>query len=262
MGEFVKIEINDNIAVVTLDRPPVNAMNEQMKIELAEFFESLNDRIDVYAVVLRAEGRGFSGGQDLEEMRSPDPELKKNIPLTVSRVTNAAYNCRVPIISAVHCFVVGLGLAVATVSDIIVASDDARFIFPEVKVGTVGGPFWFKRIMPDKLARYYFYTGKPVPVAEVARFGAVQAVVPQNQLLDTAMGIARQIAEMYPPSVWASKTVIIEGEKEVQDVVDISDRMRHRGNVEILGRDPNRAEMIKAQLEHRKPVYDLTFFQK
>ena len=56
--------------------------------------------------------------------------------------------------------------------------------------------------------------------------------------------------------------VITEGEKEVQDVVDISDRMRHKGNNEILGSDPNRAEMVRAQLEHRKPVCGLSYFQK
>ena len=94
----------------------------------------------------------------------------------------------------------------------------------------------------------------------MVKYGAVHSVVPKDQLMDCAMGIAKEIAEMYPPSVWASKMVITEGEKEVQDVVDISDRMRYRGNSELLAGDPNKQEMIRAQLEHRKPVYDLSFF--
>jgi phenylalanyl-tRNA synthetase beta chain len=105
------------------------------------------------------------------------------------------------------------------------------------------------------------YTGKPIPAAEMVQYGAVHSVVPKDQLLDCAMGIAKEIAEMYPPSVWASKMVITEGEKEVQDVVDISDRMRIKGNRVLLADDPNKGEMIRAQLEHRKPVYDLSFFQ-
>ena len=81
-----------------------------------------------------------------------------------------------------------------------------------------------------------------------------------KELMDAAMSVAKEIAEMYPPSVWASKMVITEGEKEVQDVVDVSDRMRHRGNNEILGGDPNKGEMVRAFLEKRKPVYDLSYF--
>jgi len=266
MGEhnYVKIEIQDHIAVVTLDRPPVNAFCEEMRIDIAEFFESLNKRTDVYCVILRAEGKGFTGGHDLTESkkRTEDPSWGPRIQQTISRATNAVYNCRVPLICAVHGYVVGMGFAFATISDVIVASDDARFMFPEIKVGTVGGPFWFKRIVPDKVARYHFYTGKPIAAADMVKFGAVHSVVPKDQLLDTAMGIAKEIAEMYPPSVWASKMVITEGEKEVQDVVDISDRMRHRGNNEILGGDPNKGEMIRAFLEKRKPVFDLSYFEK
>jgi len=257
---YIDIKIEDNIAVVTINRPPVNAFCEEMRNDISEFFESLNSRTDVYAVILRAEGKGFSGGHDLEESRSTDPELRKRIIPTISRSTNAVYNCRVPVIAAVHGYVVGMGFAYASIADIIVASDDARFMFPEIKVGTVGGPFWFKRIVPDKVARYHFYTGKPIAAADMVRYGAVHSVVPKEQLLDCAMGIAKEIAEMYPPSVWASKMVITEGEKEVQDVVDISDRMRYRGNNELLAGDPNKQEMIRAQLEHRKPVYDLSFF--
>jgi len=259
---YIKYDIKDHIAVVTLDRPPVNAFCETMRVELAEFFESLNKRTDIYCVILRAEGKGFSGGHDLNESkaRATDPTMGRRIQETISRATKAVYNCRVPVISAVHGYVVGMGFAFATISDIIVASDDARFMFPEVKVGTVGGPFWFKRVVPDKIARYHFYTGNPISAQDMVKYGAVLKVVPKEELLDCAMGIAKEIAEMYPPSVWASKMVITEGEKEVQDVVDISDRMRHRGNEELLGGDPNKQEMRLALLEHRKPVYDLSYF--
>jgi len=265
MGEhnYVTIKVEDHIAVVTINRPPVNAFCEEMRLDLSEFFESLNKRTDVYCVILRAEGKGFSGGHDLTESRkiADDPGMVDRIQATISRSTTAVYNCRVPVIAAVHGYVVGMGFAYASVCDVIVASDDARFMFPEIKVGTVGGPFWFKRVVPDKVARYHFYTGKPISANDMVKYGAVHSVVSKDQLLDEAMKLAKEIAEMYPPSVWASKMVITEGEKEVQDVVDISDRMRTRGNEELLAGDPNKQEMIRALLEHRKPVYDLSFFE-
>ena len=265
MGEhnYVTFTVEDHIGVVTLNHPPVNAFNEEMRLDIAEIFESLNKRTDVYAVILRAEGKGFSGGRDLHEAqaRFGNPEVEARHVAQISRSTNAVYNCRVPVIAAVHGFVVGMGLAYVTLCDIIVAAEGSRFMFPEIKVGTVGGPFWFKRIVPDKVARYHFYTGTPIYAPEMEKYGAIHKIVPHEQLFDAAMEVAKEIAEMYPPSVWASKMVITEGEKEVQDVVDISDRMRYRGNHELLGNDPNKAEMNLAQIEHRKPVYDLSFFE-
>ena len=260
-SEFVKIEIKDNIAVVTLDRPPVNAVCEEVRIAIAEFFESLNHRTDVFCVILRAEGPGFSGGHDLKEGRL-HPERRARNQETISRSSRAVYECRVPVIAAVHGYVIGMGFAYASVCDMIVASEDASFKFPEITVGTVGGPFWFKRIVPDKVARECFYTAQPLSAQQMYDFGAVNKVVPKDQLLDAAMEIAKEICANYPPSIWASKMVIVEGEKEVQDVVDISDRMRDRGNKEILGGDPNRTELARARLEKRKPVFDLSFFEK
>ena len=67
MGEFVKFEVQDHIGVVTIDRPPVNAVCESIRLDLREIFESLNTRTDVYCVILRAENRCFSAGHDLKE---------------------------------------------------------------------------------------------------------------------------------------------------------------------------------------------------
>jgi len=262
--KYVTFTVEDHIGVVTIDYPPVNAIREEIRVALYEIFESLNKRTDVYCVILRSEGKGFSGGHDLNEAKARllDPGLKVRVLQSLTRATNAIYHCRVPVIAAVHGYVVGAGFAFASLCDIIIAAEDTSFKFPEIKVGTVGGPFWLKRIVPDKVARYHFYTGTPIPAAEMEQYGAVHKIVPKEQLFDAAMEVAKEIAEMYPPSVWASKMVITEGEMEVYDVVDVSDRMRYRGNEEILGNDPNKQEMVRAQMEHRRPVYDLSFCEK
>lgn len=263
MGPYVTFEVKDHIGVVTIDRPPVNAVCESIRIDLAEIFESLNTRTDVYCVILQSTGRGFSAGHDLREARtSPDPDLKKRVQPTISRSCHALYRCRVPVIAAVHGFVIGMGFAYASLCDIIVCSEDAQFKFPEINVGTVGGPFWLKRIVPDKVARYHFYTAEPLSAQEMVKYGAVQEVVPREQLFDKAMEIAKKIAKKYPPSIWASKMVITEGELEMYDVVDLSDRMRMRGNDELLGADPNRTECGRAQLEKREPVFDMSYIKR
>ena len=263
MGPYVTFTVEDHIGVVTIDHPPVNAVCESIRMDLIEIFESLNTRTDVYAVILQAKGPGFSGGHDLKEVReTKDPGLAARIQPTISRSCTAIYRCRVPVIAAVHGYVIGMGFAYASVCDIIVASEDASFKFPEVNVGTVGGPFWLKRIIPDKLARYHFYTATPLTAKRMEELGAVQCVVPKDQLFDAAMNIAKAIAKKYPPSIWASKMCIIRGELEQYDIVDVSDRMRLYGNNELLGNDPNKRELAMAQLQHREPVFDPEPFKR
>lgn len=263
MGEFVKFEVRDHIGVVTIDRPPVNAVCESIRLDIREIFESLNTRTDVYCVILRAEGRMFSAGHDLKEAgQSKDPGFRSRVNPTINASCDALYRCRVPVIAAVHGHVIGMGFAYASLCDMIVASEDATFNFPEITVGTVGGPFWLKRLVPDKIARYHFYTATPFTAQEMLQYGAVNKVVPREQLFDAAMEMAKQVAKQYPPALWATKMVITEGELEQYDVVDLSARMRERGNNDLLADDPNKAELGRAKLAHREPVYDMEAFKR
>ena len=263
MGEFVKFEVQDHIGVVTIDRPPVNAICESIRLDLREIFESLNTRTDVYCVILRAEGRMFCAGHDLKEAgQSKDPNFRSRVNPTINASFDALYRCRVPVIAAVHGHVIGMGFAYASLCDIVVASEDALVTFPEITVGTVGGPFWLKRVVPDKIARYHFYTATPFTAQEMLRYGAVNKVVPKEQLFEAAMEMAKQVAKQYPPALWATKMVITEGELEQYDVVDLSARMRERGNNDLLGNDPNKAELGRAKLAHREPVFDMEYFKR
>ena len=263
MGEFVKFEVKDHIGVVTIDRPPVNAVCESIRLDLREIFEALNTRTDVYCVILRAENRCFSAGHDLKEAgQSKDPNFRSRVNPTIDASFHALYRCRVPVVAAVHGHVIGMGFAYASLCDVIVASEDALFNFPEITVGTVGGPVWLKRIVPDKVARYHFYTATPFTAEELKHWGVVHSIVPKEQLFDEAMKVAKQIAKQYPPALWAGKMTIVESELEQYDVVDLQSRMRERGNNELLGPDPNRTECARAKLEKREPVFDMAPFKR
>ena len=259
MNEFVKFEVVDHIGIITIDRPPVNAVCESIRVGLTEIFEELNTRTDVYCCILRAEGRMFSAGHDLKEAgQSKDPEFRKRINPTIDASFRALHRCRVPMVCACHGHVIGMGFAYASLCDVVVASEDALFNFPEITVGTVGGPVWLMRIVPDKVARYHFYTATPFTAEELKHWGVVHEIVPKDQLFDAAMAVAKKIAKQYPAALWASKMTMIEGELEQYDVVDLQSRMRKRGNEDLLGPDPNRTECGRAKLEHREPVFDLS----
>ena len=263
MSEVVKFEVVDHIGIITIDRPPVNAVSEAVRVGLTKIFEELNTRTDVYCCILRAEGRMFCAGHDLKEAgQSKDPEFRKRVNPTIDASFRALHRCRVPVVAACHSHVIGMGFAYASLCDVVVASDDALFNFPEITVGTVGGPVWLLRIVPDHVARYHFYTATPFTAEELKHWGVVQEVVPKDQLFDTAMAVAKKIAKQYPPALWASKMTMIEGEWEQYDVVDLQSRMRKRGNEDLLGPDPNRTECARAKLAHREPVFDPAPFER
>jgi enoyl-CoA hydratase len=258
MSEFTRFEVVDNIGIVTLCRPPVNAMNVEIKEDMCELFESVNDgRVDIHCIIICSDQKGFCGGSDTKEWYHPDAARRaRNAPL-INRMQNAIYRCNVPVICAVNGFCVGLGFAIASVSDVIIAEKNAWFSFPEINVGTVGGPAWLTRIMSEKMARYYLLTGEKISADEMYRLGVVFKVVEKADLMDEAMAIARKFTAKYPPALWAIKTLMNETEAEVQDLIEITARMRMLGNRKLLSDDPNKKEMTMAFNEKRKPVYDM-----
>ena len=258
MSEFTRFEVVDNIGIMTLCRAPVNAMNVEIKEDMCELFESVNDgRVDIRCIIICSDQKGFCGGADTKEWYHPDAARRaRNAPL-INRMQNAIYRCNVPVICAVNGFCVGLGFAVASVSDVIIAEKNSWFSFPEINVGTVGGPAWLTRIMCDKMARYYLLTGERIPAEEMYRLGVVFKVVKREELMDEAMVIARKFTAKYPPALWAIKTLMNETEAEVQDAIDTTARMRKLGNRTFMGDDPNKKEMTMAFNEKRKPVYTM-----
>ena len=263
MGEFVTFEVRDHIGIITIDRPPVNAVCESIRLDLTRIFTELNTRTDVYCAILRAEGRMFTAGHDLKEAgQSKDPDFRKRVNPTIDASFAALHRCRVPVVAAVHGRVIGMGFAYASLCDVIVASDDALFSFPEITVGTVGGPVWMKRILPDKVARYHFYTAKPITAQELEHYGVVHKIVPKEELFDAAMEVAKEISKQYAPALWAGKITIVQSELEQYDVVDQQSRMRTLGNDKLLGPDPNRTEAARATLGHREPSFDPEPFKR
>jgi enoyl-CoA hydratase len=260
MGNCTKFEVVDNIGILTFTRPPVNAVNQEIRLTLTELFESVTkSRTDIYAIVLCSDQKGFCGGADTKEWYT---EAGKNSAAEINRMQDAIFKCNVPVIAAVNGFCVGMGFGIASLCDVIVAEKDAWFQFPEVNVGTVGGPAWLTRIMPEKMSRYYLLTGERIPAAEMYRLGIVYKLVEKEELFDTAMTIARKLTAKYPPTLWAIKTMMNLTEREAQDVIDVTGRMRALGNREVLGDDPNKREMTKAFNEHRQPVYDMQYLER
>jgi enoyl-CoA hydratase len=147
----------------------------------------------VHCLLIRAEGRGFCGGVDIKEMQAhPDriTLLNRGNYLTFKAIRD----CEVPVIVAVHKFVIGGGIGICGASDTIIAAEDAYFALPEVDRGAMGGASHLSRMLPLHKVRAAFFTGGTIPAAEAYRLGAVEKLVPPEQLATQARAFCAIIA--------------------------------------------------------------------
>lgn len=189
----LRTTIADGIAELVIDHPPVNALPSAGWHELARSIDLLGKDPAVRVVVLRAEGRGFCAGVDIKELAAY-PERIGSVNAGNYATFRSIHRCPVPVIVAVHGFVLGGGIGISGAADIVVASDCTTFGVPEVDRGAMGGGAHLQRLFPVQKVRHMYFTGDMIDAQEAYRLGAVERVVPRAQLRDAAFDIARKIA--------------------------------------------------------------------
>ncbi len=247
------VDIADRVAVVTLNRPPVNAQNAEMRDELTMVFDELSDRDDVMAVVLTGAGKVFSAGADIRERpnlgATPGAYGRHN--RRVRETHNAIAECSKPIIAAVNGAALGAGFGLVMASDIWVCSEDAYVSMPEINVGLAGGVSFLQRVFGQSRARRMFFTGMQVNAAELYRLGLVEACLPSAELMPYAMNIAHEIASKAPLAVRLAKEAA-----RLTEVMPLRDAYRYeQSNTVALSKTDDAKEAQRAFLEKRKPVY-------
>jgi len=197
----------DGVAEVVLDRPPVNALNSLGWFSLAAQITALGQDPDVRVIVIRAEGRGFCAGVDIKEL-----DADRNLIIAVNAGNFATFKAvhlnPVPVIVAVHGFVLGGGIGICGAADIVIAAEDARFGLPEVDRGAMGGAAHLQRMFGVQKTRYLFFTGEMIEAAEALRLGAIERVVPRERLRDEAMAVAAKIAAKSPAMIRIAKEAL------------------------------------------------------
>ena len=177
----ISCTISDKIAEIVFDVPPVNAFDSETWMSIPHIITEAARNPEVNCVLIRAEGRGFCGGVDIKEMQA-HPEritiLNRGNYLTFKAIRDA----EVPVVSVVHKFVIGGGIGICGASDTIVAADDAYFSLPEVDRGAMGGASHLSRMLPLHKVRAAFFTGGNIPAEEAYRLGAIEKIVPRDQL--------------------------------------------------------------------------------
>jgi enoyl-CoA hydratase len=204
MNAPFEVILEQGVAELILQHPPVNALDSAGWHALAARLRELGRDDAVRAIVLRAEGRGFCAGVDIKELAA-HPDRIVSVNAGNYATFEAVHRCPVPVVAAVHGFVLGGGIGITGAADIVVASDCARFGVPEVDRGAMGGGAHLQRLFPVQRVRAMYFTGDMIDAAEAYRLGAVERVVPRAQLREAALEIARKIAAKSPAMVRLAK---------------------------------------------------------
>jgi enoyl-CoA hydratase len=200
--------ITNGIAELVLDQPPVNAFDSHGWFAIADEITRLGQDDEVRVIIIAANGKGFCAGVDIKELAQDSNKI-----LAVNRgnynTFKAVHLNPKPVIVALHSFVLGGGIGIAGAADILVASTCTRFGVPEIDRGAMGGGAHLQRMFPVQKVRYMYFTGEFIDAYEAYRLGAIEKVVPLDELRTTAFSIAQKIAEKSPAMVKLAKESLI-----------------------------------------------------
>ncbi|MCW5605155.1 MAG: enoyl-CoA hydratase/isomerase family protein [Burkholderiales bacterium] len=185
----VRYESRDGIAVITLNRPEKrNAINNDVALGLRDAWLRLNESNDRVGVITHA-GAHFTGGADI---KGPPEDFPGSVP-------NVGVVLQKPLIAAVGGWVVGGGVVIVQMCDLCVAADDAKFMFPEAKVGFTGALIaGLAARIPHKVAMELMLLGDEISAARMHEVGLVNRLVPPGRQLDAALEYARRLADNAP----------------------------------------------------------------
>ncbi|HZR79760.1 MAG TPA: enoyl-CoA hydratase-related protein [Candidatus Binatia bacterium] len=258
--EAIRFEVENKVATITLARPDrLNAMNQQMKEELASAWTTVRDDSEIWCAIVTGEGRAFSSGAEVEVLDAGGfPKRGRWRQLAMIETIKALPMPRKmgvwkPVIAAVNGLVNGVTLDLVTEADIPIASERAQFFDSHVSIGYVSSHEMVNMARRVPLAvclRMALLGSKERMSAQRAlEVGLVTEVVPHERLMPRARELAALVCENAPLAVWGTKMAILRGlglPPEHADEIAA-------GYLEIVEQSEDHAEGPRAYLEKRKP---------
>lgn len=208
--ETIFVERRERVGLITLNRPKsLNALNLQMASEVMSQLKRFDEDDRIGAIVITGSPRAFAAGADIEEMAEKTlVELLQN---DIFADWDQMRFIKKPVIAAVSGFALGGGFELAMLCDTIIATEDAQFGLPEIKLGIlpgIGGSQRLSKSIGKALAMDLILTGRTIDVYEAKSAGIVARVVPSGELLQTALEAAHQIAGLNAPAVAMAKEAV------------------------------------------------------
>ncbi|HVB17062.1 MAG TPA: enoyl-CoA hydratase-related protein [Stellaceae bacterium] len=240
----VTVEEQGPVSIIGINRPEkLNAINKAVAIELQDAFAAFDRGKQRVAILCGAGGRAFSSGADVTDL----PELWRCVP-TVGITTQK------PIIAAVSGWCIGGGLVIAMMCDLLVAAENARFSYPEGKVGITGGMIaGLAARIPHKIAMEMMLLGEPISAERAYQAGLANRIVADGAEIDEALALADKIVDLAPLALATMKRfvndhVLPKGPAELA--------ARFGGELAAVRSSADAAEGVRAVKERRKPRYE------
>jgi enoyl-CoA hydratase/carnithine racemase len=249
----LKVAIDGHVAVLTLASPPVNALTRTLNDELTLALDMISERDDVRCVVLTGVGKVFCAGADLKGraviLAQPGGLLAHS--RRTRECFHAIRECAKPVIAAINGPALGSGLAMVASADILIASEKGSIGAPEVDVGLLGGGRHAMRLFSHSRLRRMMLTGWRVPGAELYRLGVVEACTAPEELMPTALEMARTIASKSPVSTRMIKHTL----NTIEDM-SLRDGYRYEQDMTAaIAKTEDAREAQAAFAEKRAPVF-------
>ena len=206
MYETILTDNKNHTLVIMLNRPEVlNALQRKMLVELNDAIEKMKDDDDIRgAVIIGAGDKAFAAGADISEFGTPTQEEGESVSKFGQKVFSAIENSPKPIIAAVNGFALGGGCELAMACHMRIASENAKFGQPEVKLGLIAGYGGTQRLaqhIGKGKATELLITGNMISADEALQLGLVNYVVPRGKLADKCLEILRKSYEQSPLAV-------------------------------------------------------------
>jgi len=206
-------EKKDFIGILTINRPDkMNALSTELTTELKQALDEIEEDRDLRVLVITGAGdKAFVAGADINELVDRDARIGRRVSRFRQELFSRVENLPVPVIAAVNGFALGGGLELALACNIRIASEKAKFGAPEVKLGIIpgdGGTQRLPRLVGLGRAMEMVVTGDFVGAEEAYRIGLANKVVPDEELMETTMALAKKIASRPPLAVKYAKEAV------------------------------------------------------
>jgi enoyl-CoA hydratase/carnithine racemase len=229
LPDAVQVEADGPVRIVRLCRPEqLNAVNDDLHLGLTRVFPMLTADADARVAVITGEGRAFSAGGDFDllDRMVKDRRLRHDVIAEGRELVINMLRCRVPVVAAVNGPAVGLGCSVVALSDVVYMAESAYLADPHVAVGLVaadGGPLTWPLHTSLLLAKEYAFTGDKIRAERAKEIGLANHVVPDDQVLPSALAAAGKVAALPRQAVEATKRVLnLHLERAVLATIDFA----------------------------------------
>ncbi|MDN3714056.1 enoyl-CoA hydratase-related protein [Paracoccus cavernae] len=253
MPELIEITVEDRVALIRLNRPKqLNALNSALAVELVEAVEAIEKDKGIGAIVITGSERAFAAGADISEMvdRSADQMIEDDFFAVWDRFAA----CKTPKIAAVNGFALGGGCEVVMMCDFAIAGEGAKFGQPEIKIGVIagmGGTQRMTKLIGRARSMDMHLTGRMMDAAEALQSGLVARVVPDAEVVPTALEAARQIASYSRNAARMAREAVMRAEEtSLSEGILYERRLFHR----MFGTADQR-EGMGAFVEKRSPKF-------